>query len=84
MSSFGGMNLAKSLIVSEKNYSNHRAPMQLNGSFRPKIGPIFASRLDGWIRYSTTRHAVQSYLRNRTTAQTEYVMGCTVNNLLKL
>jgi hypothetical protein len=34
------------------------------------------------IWYSTTKHAVHSYLRNRTTAQTEYVvMGCTVNNL---
>jgi hypothetical protein len=32
-----------------------------------------------------TKHAVHSYLGTRTTAQTEYVMGCTaVNNLLKL
>jgi hypothetical protein len=28
---------AKSLIVSEKSFFNHRAPMQLNGSFGPKI-----------------------------------------------
>jgi hypothetical protein len=33
------MNLAKSLIVSEKNYFNQRAPMQRNGSFGPKILP---------------------------------------------
>jgi hypothetical protein len=30
------------------------------------------------IRYSTTKHAVHSYLRSRTSAQTEYVMGSTV------
>jgi hypothetical protein len=52
---------AKSLIVSEKNYCNHRAPMQWNGSFWPKFHPIFTFRLDASIRYSTTKHAVQSY-----------------------
>jgi hypothetical protein len=31
------MNLAKSLIVSEKNYFNHCAPMQWNGSFWSKF-----------------------------------------------
>jgi hypothetical protein len=36
------------------------------------------------IRYLRTKHAVRFQLRNRTTAQTEYVMGCTVKNLLKL
>jgi hypothetical protein len=46
------MNLAKSLIVSGKNYCNHRAPMQWNGSFWPKIGPIFALRLQRTIQYS--------------------------------
>jgi hypothetical protein len=46
------MNLAKSLNVSEKNYFNHRAPMQWNGSFWPKISPIFAFRLHTSIRYS--------------------------------
>jgi hypothetical protein len=76
---------AKSLIVSEKTFFNHRAPMQWNGSFRPKISPIFASRFDGSIRYSRSKHDVLFYLRNRTTAHhTEYLMGCTVNNLLKL
>jgi hypothetical protein len=78
------MNLAKSLIVSGKNYLNHCAPMQWNGRFWPKFHHIFTLRLVGSIRYSTTNHAVHSYLRKRTTAQAEYVMGCTVNNLLKL
>jgi hypothetical protein len=78
------MNLAKSLIISNKNYFNHRAPMQWNGSFWPKISLIFAFRQAWLIRYSRTRHAVHSYLRNRTTAQTEYLMGNTVAILLKL
>jgi hypothetical protein len=77
------MNLAKSLIVSEKNYSNHRAPMRWNGSFWPKISPIFAFRHDGSIRYSRAKHAVHSYLGYRTTAHIEYLMGSTVNNLVK-
>jgi hypothetical protein len=34
------MNLAKSLILLEKNYFNHRAPMQWNGSFLPNILPL--------------------------------------------
>jgi hypothetical protein len=38
------INLAKSLIVSEKDCFNHRASMQWNGSFRPKILP--SSKLD--------------------------------------
>jgi hypothetical protein len=78
------MNLAKSLIASKKNYSNQRTPMQWNGSFWPKISPVFAFRLQRSIRYSRTKHAVHSYLRNQTTAQTKYLMGSTVNNLLKL
>jgi hypothetical protein len=75
------MNLAKSLIVSEKNFFNHRAPMQWNGSFGPKISQIFAFRQAWLIRYSRTKNAVLFYLRNRTTAQMEYVMGCTVTNV---
>jgi hypothetical protein len=62
---------AKSLIVSEEKYCNHRAPMQWNGSFWPKILP------SGKLHRSDTqetKHAVQFYLRNRTTAQTEYLM----------
>jgi hypothetical protein len=82
-SSFWGLILAKSLILSEKNYYNHRAPMQWNDSFWPKFHLFFTIRLDGSIRYSRTKHSVHSYLRNRTTAQTEYLMGSTVNNLLK-
>jgi hypothetical protein len=78
------MNLAKSLIVSNKKNSIHRASMQWNGSFWPKISPIFAFRQAWVIRYSRTKHAVLYYLKNRTTAKTEYVMGCTVNNLLRL
>jgi hypothetical protein len=67
------MNLAKSLIVSEKNFFNHRAPMQWNGIFRPIISPIFANRLDRQIRYSRTKNAAtQFYLRTRTTAHSEY------------
>jgi hypothetical protein len=46
------MNLAKSLFVPEKNYYNHRAPMQWNGSFWPKINPNFAYRQGLLIRYS--------------------------------
>jgi hypothetical protein len=77
MSSFGGMNLAKSLIVTNKNHSNHCAT---NGSFWPKISPIYTFRLHRTIRYivHTGAHSIQ--LRNRTTAQTEYLMGVTVNN----
>jgi hypothetical protein len=67
------MNLAKSLIVPEKNFFNHRAPMQWNGSFWPKISPNPTFRQAWLIRYSRTKHAVHSYLRNRTTAQIEYV-----------
>jgi hypothetical protein len=77
------MNLAKLLIVLNKNYCNHRAPMQWNGSFWPKISPFFAFRQAWLIRYSRTKHAVQFYLGNRTTAHREYLMGCAVNNLLK-
>jgi hypothetical protein len=77
------MNLAKSLIVSKKNYFNHRAPMQWNGDFWPKISPIFAFRLHRSIRYSRAQHALWFYLGNRTTAHREYLMGSTVNNLLK-
>jgi hypothetical protein len=58
------MNLAKSLIVLKNNYLNHRAPMQWNGRFWPKSSPTFASRLHRSIRYSTTKNAVYSYLRN--------------------
>jgi hypothetical protein len=68
------MNLAKSLIVSEKNYCNRRAPMQRIGSFWPKFHHIFTHRLHRSIRYSRTKNAVHSYLRNRTTAHIEYVM----------
>jgi hypothetical protein len=35
-----------------KKYCNHRAPMQWNGSFWPKISPIFAFRLQRSIQYS--------------------------------
>jgi hypothetical protein len=62
---------AKSLIVSEKNYCNHRAHMQWNGSFWPKILP------SGKLHRSDTqetKHAAQFYIGNRTTAQTEYLM----------
>jgi hypothetical protein len=65
----------------KKNYCNHRAPMQWNGSFWQKILP--SGKLH-WSNTQETKHVVQFYLRNRTTAQTEYVMGCTVNILLKL
>jgi hypothetical protein len=66
------MNLAKSLIVSEKNFFNHRAPMQWNGSFWPKISPNFAYRQGLLIRYTRRKHAVHSYLRTRTTDHSEY------------
>jgi hypothetical protein len=33
------------------------------------------------IRYSRTKHAIRFYLRNQTTAKTEYLMGSSVNNL---
>jgi hypothetical protein len=52
--------------------------------FLPKITPIFALRLHRSIRYSRAKHAVHSYLRNWTTAHTEYLMGSTVNNLVKI
>jgi hypothetical protein len=58
--------------------------MQWNGSFWPKISPIIAFRLQRSIQYSRTKHTIRFYLRNRTTAQTEYLMGSTVNNSLIL
>jgi hypothetical protein len=53
------MNLAKSLIESEKNYFNHRAPMQWNGSFSPEIRLILTFRQHRSIQYSTAKHAIQ-------------------------
>jgi hypothetical protein len=47
------------------------------------FGWNFIRSLQRSIRYSRAKHAVQFYLRNRTTAQTEYLMGSTVNNLVK-
>ena len=46
------MNLAKSLIISEKNFFNHRAPMQWIGSFWPTISPNVAFRQASLIQYS--------------------------------
>jgi hypothetical protein len=60
-----------------KNYCNHHAHMQWKGSFNQKS--TFRQPWSIW--YSRTKHAIQFYLRNRTTAQTEYVMGSTVNIL---
>jgi hypothetical protein len=64
---------AKSSIVLEKNYCNHCAPMQWNGSFWPKFH-LPASQIDSILKSKTCCSI----------AHTEYVMGCTVNNLLKL
>jgi hypothetical protein len=52
----------------DKNFFNHRAPMQWNGSFWPK----FTFQLHISIRYTRRKHAVHSYLRTRTTDHSEY------------
>jgi hypothetical protein len=62
---------AKSLIRSEKSYFNHCTPMQWNGRFWTEISPSgFIDRFDT----QQSKHAVHSYLRTRTTAQTEYLI----------
>jgi hypothetical protein len=71
------MNLVRSLIGSKKAFSIIAHLCSETAVFGQKL----TFGLDGLIRYSTTKHAVHSYLRNLTTAHTEYVMGCT---LLKL
>jgi hypothetical protein len=59
------------------NYSHLCSEIKVFGK-----NPTFRQAWSIW--YSTTKHAVHSYLRNWTTTQTEYLMGSTVNNLLKL
>jgi hypothetical protein len=62
---------AKSLIRSEKSYFNHCTPMQWNGRFWTEISPSgFIDRFDT----QQSKHAVHSYLRIRTAAQTEYAL----------
>jgi hypothetical protein len=74
------MNLAKSLIGSKKTivFIAHLC------SEMAVFGRNTIRFFQRSIQYSTTKHAVHSYLGYRTTAQTEYAMGCTVNNSLKL
>jgi hypothetical protein len=71
---------AKSLILSEKNYyiiiAHLCSEMEVFAE-----NPTF--RHDVPVQYSRTKHAVYSYLRNQTTAQTENLMGSTVNNISK-
>jgi hypothetical protein len=71
------MNLAKPLIGSKIAFSiithlcSEMAVFGRKSTFR-----------QAWsIQYSRTKLAIRFYLRNRTTAQTEYLMGSTVNNL---
>jgi hypothetical protein len=74
------MNLAKSLIGPKKTIviiAHLCSEMAVLGRYSTQC-------FEWSIRYLSSKHAVHSYLRNRTTAQTEYLMGCTVNNLLKL
>jgi hypothetical protein len=78
------MNLAKSLIVSEKNYLNHRAPMQWIGSFWPEISPNFAFRQASLIRYSRKKACCSILLKESNHRPDRVCIGCTVNNLLKL
>jgi hypothetical protein len=65
--------IGKKLIESSRTYA-------VKWQFLAKI-PTF--RHDGSIRYSRAKHAVYSYLGNRNTAHREYLMGSTVNNLMK-
>jgi hypothetical protein len=78
------MNLAKSLNVSEKNYFNHRAPMQWNGSFWPKISPIFAFWLQRSMRYSKNKACCSFLLKESNYRPDRVSMGCTVNNVQKV
>jgi hypothetical protein len=74
------MNLSKSPIVSEKAFSIIAHLCSEMAVFGRN-----STRCFEWsIRYSSFKHAVHSYLRNRTTVQTEYLMGSTVNIMLKL
>jgi hypothetical protein len=74
------MNLAKSPILSEKAFS-----IIVHLCSEMAVFGRNSTRCFEWpIRYSNLKHAVHSYLRNRTTAQTEYLMGSTVNIMLKL
>jgi hypothetical protein len=66
--------IGKKLFQSSRTYT-------VKWQFSTEISPSsFTDRFDT----QGTKHAVLFYLRNRTTAHTEYGMGCTVKNLLKL
>jgi hypothetical protein len=75
---------AKSLIGQKKTFSiiaHLCSEMAVFG--RKSVLFLLPGLID---RFDTqwTKNAFQFYFRNRTTAQIEYVMGCTVNNLTKL
>ena len=75
---------AKSLIVSEKNFFNPRAPMQWIGSFWPKISPNVAFRQASLIWYSRKKACCSILLKESNYRPDRVCMDCTVNNLLKL
>jgi hypothetical protein len=74
------MNLAKSLFVSKKKTILINAHLC---SEMAVFGQNCFRSFQRSIRYSRAKHAIQFYLRNRTSAHTEYLMGITVNNLVK-
>jgi hypothetical protein len=75
------MNLAKSLIGPKKTFSIIAHLYAVKWQFWAEIpSDPYKDRFDT----QRTKHAFRLCLRNRTTAHTEYAMGCTVNNLLKL
>jgi hypothetical protein len=80
MGGHSAMNLAKSLIVSKKLFQWSRT-YAVKWEF---LAENLTFRKAWSIRYTRSKHAVHSYLRNRTTAHSEYLMGYTVNNMLKL
>jgi hypothetical protein len=75
------MNLAKSPIVSEKAFSIIAHLCSEMAVFGRKSELLLPSGFRDRFDTQGTKHSVQFYLRNQATAQTEYVMGCTVNIL---
>jgi hypothetical protein len=69
---------AKLLTVPNKNYCNH------NGSFWPKISPIFTFRLQWTIRYSMNKACCSFLLKESNSRPDRVSDGSSVNNMLKL
>jgi hypothetical protein len=78
------MNLAKSLIVSEKNFFNHRAPMQWKSSFCRKSALFLPPGYINWSDTQASKRAIHFYLEESNYRTYWVCDGCSVNILLKL